>query len=217
MSRDNIVDKSKKDPPKLWGRCIDNTNWEDTLTLGKIYELSENHMDSRLCEFIDDEGIERSGFSSRFEIVDNPNSKIKTYHPKDVKVTVNGVELSDFIFEGNIKPIEVNQTINVSKQNEESNMSKQVQLVNIKLFDDDAGLKPEDRIVSYHTNFATVADTTQSTICNALLKLDIAGDIAKHNEKRAKTVDLHVLKNTGNKVFLQPIEFDDLRVEVNKI
>lgn len=99
---------------------------------------------------------------------------------------------------------------------EEINMSNQVQLVNIKLFDDDAGLKPTDRVVSFYANFATTSNSSERTLANALIKLDIIGDIAKHNEKRAATVDLTVLKNTGNKVFLQPIEFDDLRTEITK-
>lgn len=98
---------------------------------------------------------------------------------------------------------------------EEIDMSNQNRVVSVKFFDDDAGLKAEHSLVAEYQVTTRVSD--QMTISKVLLTEDVAGDIELHNGIRANTVDLHILKQTGNKVMLQPVEFEDLRVEVRQV
>jgi hypothetical protein len=97
----------------------------------------------------------------------------------------------------------------------DTNMSNVNRVVSVKFFDDDAGLKAEYSLVAEYQVTTRVSD--QMTISKVLLTEDVAGDIKLHNEVRAATVDLHILKQTGNKVMLQPIKFEDLRVEVRQV
>ena len=94
-------------------------------------------------------------------------------------------------------------------------MSNQNRVVSVKFFDDDAGLKAEHSLVAEYQVTTRVSDSM--TVSKVLLTEDVAGAIELHNGIRTNTVDLHVLKNTDNKVMLQPVEFEDLRVVVTNI
>lgn len=98
---------------------------------------------------------------------------------------------------------------------EDVNMSNVNRVVSVKFFDDDAGLKAEHALVAEYQVTTRVSDAM--TVSKVLLTNDVAGDIDLHNKVRSETVDLHILKNTGNKVMLQPVEFEDLRVTVTNI
>jgi hypothetical protein len=99
---------------------------------------------------------------------------------------------------------------------EESNMTNVTRrVVNVKFFDEDAGLDVADSLVAFYDNIVT-QDSDESTVRELLMNLDVAAKIVAHNEVRAKTVDLEVLRNTGNEVMLRPIKLKDLRIEVTK-
>lgn len=127
----------------------------------------------------------------------------KRYKAEDVKLFLNGEE------------VQCSKLDNFSITKEEITMSNQNRVVSVKFFDDDAGLKAEQSLVAEYQITTRVSDAM--TVSKVLLTEDVAGDIAAHNEVRAATIDLHILKQTGNKVTLQPIEFEDLRVEVRQI
>ena len=88
-------------------------------------------------------------------------------------------------------------------------------VVNVKFFDEDAGLDAADSLVAFYDN-AVTQDSDESTVRELLMNLDVADKIVAHNKVRAKTVDLEILKNTGNEVMLRPIKLKDLRIEVTK-
>lgn len=94
-------------------------------------------------------------------------------------------------------------------------MSNQNRVVSVKFFDDDAGLKAEHSLVASYE--ITTRANDAMTVNKLLMREDIAGDIDTHNAVRASTVDATILKNTGNRVFLQPIDFEDLRVVVSNV
>jgi len=110
---------------------------------------------------------------------------------------------------------DVNAVIKHFNQQEETTMSNVNRVVSVKFFDDDAGLKAEHALVAEYQVTTRVSDAM--TVSKVLLTNDVAGDIDLHNKVRSETVDLHILKNTGNKVMLQPVEFEDLRVTVTNI
>lgn len=105
-----------------------------------------------------------------------------------------------------------NATTNVGDVNI---MSNQNRVVSVKFFDDDAGLKAENSLVASYE--ITTRANDAMTVNKLLMREDIAGDIDTHNAVRASTVDATILKNTGNRVFLQPIDFEDLRVVVSNV
>lgn len=85
-------------------------------------------------------------------------------------------------------------------------------VVNVTLIDTDAGLKPENSVVANLGQFV-VENSNYDHVKQRILmdtKLDIAGKLAEHNKMRETTVDLEVLKRTGNKVKLQPVEIFQL-------
>ena len=125
------------------------------------------------------------------------------YRAEDVKVFLNGTE------------IQCSKPNDFSITKEDVNMSTQNRVVSVKFFDDDAGLKAEHSLVAEYQVTTRVSDSM--TVSKVLLTEDVAGAIELHNGIRTNTVDLHVLKNTGNKVMLQPVEFEDLRVVVTNI
>lgn len=130
-------------------------------------------------------------------------SKIKVYPAGAVKVFLNDVE------------IQCSKLNDFSTTKEEIDMSNQNRVVSVKFFDDDAGLKAEHSLVAEYQITTRVSDAM--TVSKVLLTEDVAGDIEAHNKVRAATTDLHILKQTGNKVTLQPIAFEDLRVSVTNI
>lgn len=101
-------------------------------------------------------------------------------------------------------------------QQEDVNMTNVTRrVVNVKFFDEDAGLDVADSLVAFYDNVVT-QDSDESTVRELLMNLDVAAKIEAHNKVRAKTVDLEILRNTGNEVTLRPIKLKDLRIEVTK-
>jgi hypothetical protein len=125
-----------------------------------------------------------------------------------------GVDLSNYKIRDTSDGFKQEPQYNFNQQ-EESKMSNINRVVSVKFFDDDAGLKAEHSLVAEYQVTTRVSDAM--TVSKVLLTHDVAGDIVSHNKVRAETVDLHILKNTGNKVMLQPVEFEDLRVAVTNI
>jgi hypothetical protein len=108
-----------------------------------------------------------------------------------------------------------NATTNVGDVNMSNSNGNLNRVVSVKFFDDDAGLKAENSLVASYE--ITTRANDAMTVNKLLMREDIAGDIDLHNAVRASTVDATILKNTGNKVFLQPIDFEDLRVVVSNV
>ena len=107
-------------------------------------------------------------------------------------------------------------TLNNFNQQEDVNMTNVTRrVVNVKFFDEDAGLDVADSLVAFYDNVVT-QDSDESTVRELLMNLDVAAKIEAHNKVRAKTVDLEILRNTGNEVTLRPIKLKDLRIEVTK-
>lgn len=98
----------------------------------------------------------------------------------------------------------------ISKETKEDNTMSNRQVATVTLIDTDAGLKPELALVK---NFGTVV--FDGSVENMKMKLvmdnDMAAILAKHNEKRAKEVDLNIRKATGQELKLMPIELSDLK------
>ena len=131
-------------------------------------------------------------------------SKIVTYQAEDVKVFLNGTE------------IQCSKLDNFSITKEDVDMTNVTRrVVNVKFFDEDAGLDVADSLVAFYDNVVT-QDSDESTVRELLMNLDVAAKIEAHNKVRAKTVDLEILRNTGNEVTLRPIKLKDLRIEVTK-
>lgn len=101
---------------------------------------------------------------------------------------------------------------NQSIQKEETHMNnannRQVALVT--LIDTDAGLKPELAMIKH---FDTVV--FDGDVDNMKMKLvmdnDMAGILAKHNEKRGKEIDLKLRQSSGQELKLLPVELSDLK------
>lgn len=115
-------------------------------------------------------------------------------------------------------------TVTVTRETREVNFNQQEdvdmtnvtrRVVNVKFFDEDAGLDVADSLVAFYDNVVT-QDSDESTVRELLMNLDVAAKIEAHNKVRAKTVDLEILRNTGNEVTLRPIKLKDLRIEVTK-
>jgi len=156
-----------------------------------IYENGEISYGNSYCDFQSDYRVEK----------EPPQVERKTLQENTVSVTMT--------------PTDVNAVIKHFNQQEDVNMSNVNRVVSVKFFDDDAGLKAEHALVAEYQVTTRVSDAM--TVSKVLLTNDVAGDIDLHNKVRSETVDLHILKNTGNKVMLQPVEFEDLRVTVTNI
>lgn len=89
------------------------------------------------------------------------------------------------------------------------------QVAVVTLIDPDAGLKPELALVK---KFGTVV--FDGSVENLKMKLvmdnDMGAILAKHNEKRAKEIDLGIRKATGQELKLQPVELCDLQWVIDR-
>ena len=155
-------------------------------------------------------------FNEQLPEKEPPRSNVKSkekldteYENATIPTVATSIELDT---SWNFKKIVDNPKFN---QQEDVNMSNVNRVVSVKFFDDDAGLKAEHALVAEYQVTTRVSDAM--TVSKVLLTNDVAGDIDLHNKVRSETVDLHILKNTGNKVMLQPVEFEDLRVTVTNI
>lgn len=196
-----------------WYKCVEGSP-SNGLQLNNYYELLNGSTVSEGLRFKGEcDGCYWS--KSRFDI-----SSESDYDPNAKKVVAKDVEESKL---DNIVQVTITRSTDTNNfmssfltTKEDINiMSNQNRVVSVKFFDDDAGLKAEHSLVAEYQVTTRVSD--QMTISKVLLTEDVAGDIVAHNEVRAATVDLNILKNTGNKVFLMPVEFEDLRVEVRQV
>lgn len=85
-------------------------------------------------------------------------------------------------------------------------------VVSVSLLDQDAGLKPELALVADLGEHVVENNNVDSLKQKLLMdpKMAVADKLAAHNEKRGKETDLDILKRTGNKVKLQPVEIHEL-------
>lgn len=213
-----------------WYKCIDSSG-KEVLSEGTYYRLDSLKNGDFWTTSKDGERREaRFFFLRRFDVnpesdfnPDDPHSKfvedLKAAFPPFEKSVDTDVKESkiDHIVKVTINRDDffTRETTNYPITKEEVDMSNQNRVVSVKFFDDDAGLKAEQSLVAEYQITTRVSDAM--TVSKVLLTEDVAGDIAAHNEVRAATVDLHILKQTGNKVMLQAIEFEDLRVEVRQV
>lgn len=96
----------------------------------------------------------------------------------------------------------------------ENNMT--LRTVNLTLVDNNPNLKAKDKIVYQEINYVT-EHNDERTIQTVLISGDVATALDKHNEKRAKTVDKEILRNTGRDVMLEPVEIFELQWQVVRV
>lgn len=183
------------------------------MTTGNYYLLESFSKDGKnLFGCRDDRGNFNFYTKARFEVKDFKESVDIDVEESRIDNIVQVTVERDRFFSID----DVSAVIKHFNQPEDVNiMSTQNRVVSVKFFDDDAGLKAENSLVASYE--ITTRANDAMTVNKLLMREDIAGDIDLHNAVRASTVDATILKNTGNKVFLQPIDFEDLRVEVRQV
>jgi len=107
---------------------------------------------------------------------------------------------------------------NLINQQEEINMTQVTtrKTVTVNLIDRDSALDEKYSLVAAFGEFVT-SKSTEALIRSIMIdpENDVAGCIAAHNELRIDQVDRDILKRTGNKVMLEPIEESDLYWEIS--
>ncbi len=106
----------------------------------------------------------------------------------------------------------VNCTVNLNNTGE---TKMGIRKVSLTLIDNDSNLKGAEKIV-FEQSVVTEHDNDK-TIQQVLITGDVANALDKHNEKRESTVDKAVLRSTGTKVFLEPVEIFELQWQVVQI
>ena len=90
-----------------------------------------------------------------------------------------------------------------------------IRKVSLTLIDNDSNLKGAEKIVFEQT--VVTEHDNDKTIQQVLITGDVANALDKHNKQREATVDKAVLRNTGTKVFLDPVEIFELQWQVVQI
>lgn len=90
-----------------------------------------------------------------------------------------------------------------------------IRKVSLTLIDNDSNLKGAEKIV-FEQSVVTEHDNDK-TIQQVLITGDVSTALDAHNEKRESTVDKAVLRSTGTKVFLEPVEIFELQWQVVQI
>lgn len=90
-----------------------------------------------------------------------------------------------------------------------------IRTVNLTLIDNDTNLKGAEKIV-FQSQVVTEHDNDK-TIQQVLITGEVAKALAEHNEKRSTTVDKAVLRSTGTKVYLEPVEIFELQWQVVQV
>lgn len=98
--------------------------------------------------------------------------------------------------------------------NEENTMT--LRTINLTLIDNNPNLKTQDKIVFQELNYIT-EHTDQQAQQMLLMTGKVSEALEKHNSKRVETVDKDILRNTGKKVFLEPVEIFDLQWQVVRV
>lgn len=112
-----------------------------------------------------------------------------------------------------IKSEYIGEWIDNSKQ--QTGETKMVRTVNLTLIDNDSNLKTDDKIV-FQRQVVTEHDNDK-TIQQVLITGDVAKALEEHNAKRESTVDKQVLRSTGTKVVLEPVEIFELQWQVVQV
>jgi hypothetical protein len=90
-----------------------------------------------------------------------------------------------------------------------------IRKVSLTLIDNDNNLKGAEKIV-FEQSVVTEHDNDK-TIQQVLITGDVSTALDAHNKKRESTVDKAVLRSTGTKVFLEPVEIFELQWQVVQI
>lgn len=95
-------------------------------------------------------------------------------------------------------------------------MTRNIRTINLSLTDNNENLSLEDTLVFSQGEVRT-EHNDERTIQNILMSGKVQEALKKHNETREETVDKVVLRSTGNKVMLEPVEIWDLEWKVVQI
>ncbi len=90
-----------------------------------------------------------------------------------------------------------------------------IRKVNLTLVDNNANLKGAEKIV-FEQQVVTEHDNDK-TIQQVLITGDVSTALDAHNKKRESTVDKSILRSTGTKVFLEPVEIFELQWQVIQV
>jgi hypothetical protein len=112
----------------------------------------------------------------------------------------------------NVPVSNVNCTI---KLNNTGETKMGIRKVSLTLIDNDSNLKGAEKIVFEQT--VVTEHDNDKTIQQVLITGDVANALDKHNKQREATVDKAVLRNTGTKVFLDPVEIFELQWQVVQV
>lgn len=91
-------------------------------------------------------------------------------------------------------------------------MLNQPRIVRIYIVDLDENLTLPDRLI-----FTSPETFTDATDTELFYDIDIKDLLAKHNEKRVKTLDKEATRDKGKDVFLEPVRVRDLYMTVSNI
>lgn len=90
-----------------------------------------------------------------------------------------------------------------------------IRKVNLTLVDNNDNLKGAEKIV-FEQQVVTEHDNDK-TIQQVLITGDVSTALDAHNKKRESTVDKSILRSTGTKVFLEPVEIFELQWQVIQV
>ncbi len=230
MSREQIVDKSTKKEFKVgkWYQCRNSCQ---DMEEGKYYQIIRlNNEGDEAGFYLDTGGFrgEQHWYLTRLDINSECDFDPINFKPEDVIVKVAGREVSGWAEEKVATKITlpkarvagdsdimlgwdlVNKHFNIlNTTKEESNMSIQRKVVNVKLIDNDQGLDIQYALVHDFGEIVT-EDDNATTIQELILNNDVADLLAIHNEIRRDQVDLEILQRTGNSVNLRDKKLKDL-------
>jgi len=132
------------------------------------------------------------------------------------RVTNNSIsdyKVPEFGVKTNVNPQLYTRASNNLNKTGETKMG--IRKVSLTLIDNDNNLKGAEKIV-FEQSVVTEHDNDK-TIQQVLITGDVANALDKHNKKREATVDKAVLRSTGTKVFLEPVEIFELQWQVVQI
>lgn len=124
------------------------------------------------------------------------------YDPRKVQVSWGGMMIEDF----------VQDTVILNKTGE---TKMGIRKVNLTLVDNNDNLKGAEKIV-FEQQVVTEHDNDK-TIQQVLITGDVSTALDAHNKKRESTVDKSILRSTGTKVFLEPVEIFELQWQVVQV
>lgn len=125
----------------------------------------------------------------------------RVYDPNSVSVQWGGQTIEDFVQE------------TLLTKTGETKMG--IRKVNLTLVDNNDNLKGAEKIV-FEQQVVTEHDNDK-TIQQVLITGDVSTALDAHNKKRESTVDKSILRSTGTKVFLEPVEIFELQWQVIQV